>query len=64
MTAKAKFCPHCGETLSETEGPFCKLCGASLAEMDFGIKCHMCHGIIQDTDLYCRYCQHFTSFDA
>ena len=52
MTTKAKFCPHCGETLLETAGPFCKLCGASLMELDTGINFHMCQVLIQDTDLY------------
>ena len=64
MTTKAKFCPHGGENLSETAGPFCKQCGASLMELDTGINCHRCQGLIQDTDIYCRHCQHFTSSDA
>ena len=64
MTTKAKFCPHCGETLPESAGPFCKQCGASLMELDTGINCHRCQGQIQDTDLYCRHCQYFTSSDA
>jgi len=33
-------------------------------ELDTGINCHRCQGLIQDTDLYCRHCQHFTSSDA
>jgi hypothetical protein len=32
--------------------------------LDSGIPCARCQGIIQDTDLYCMHCQHFTSSDA
>ncbi|PKB58581.1 MAG: hypothetical protein BZY83_06280 [SAR202 cluster bacterium Casp-Chloro-G2] len=64
MTTKAKFCPHCGETLGESDDSFCKLCGASLMAPVPELRCPRCHGAIQDTDLYCRHCRHFTSSDA
>jgi len=64
MTTKAKFCHHCGENVPESNDSFCKPCGASLMTLETGIQCHMCQEIIQDTDLYCNHCGHFTSFDA
>ena len=64
MSTKAKFCPHCGETLPEPTDPFCDGCGASLMALETGIECARCQGLIQDTDLYCRHCHHSTSSDA
>ena len=61
MSAKAKYCHRCGETLPETEDPFCKLCSASLITLDTGIECAGCQNLTQDTGLYCP---HFTSSDA
>ena len=64
MTTKAKFCPHCGETQPEAETSFCQGCGSPVIVLDSGIQCSRCQGLIQDTDLYCMHCQHFTSSDA
>ena len=64
MTTNAKFCPHCGEPQPETEASFCEKCGSPVIVLDSGIPCARCQGIIQDTDLYCMHCQHFTSSDA
>lgn len=64
MSTKAKFCHHCGETLPESDDPFCKQCGASLMALMAELSCARCQGDIQDTDLYCRHCRHFTSSDA
>ncbi|PKB80990.1 MAG: hypothetical protein BZY88_07345 [SAR202 cluster bacterium Io17-Chloro-G9] len=64
MTTKAKYCPHCGEDLPESEAPFCEKCGASLIALAPDVNCARCDEPIQDTDIYCRYCRHFISFDA
>ncbi len=64
MTTKAQYCHHCGETLPENDEMTCKNCGANLTPPMAGVKCPRCQGIILDTDLYCRYCQFFTSSDA
>jgi len=64
MNAKAKYCPHCGVTLAESDGPFCDQCGSSLAAPMDGLKCARCQGWINDTDIYCMHCCHFISFDA
>ncbi|MBM12814.1 MAG: hypothetical protein CL759_12140 [Chloroflexi bacterium] len=64
MSTKATYCPHCGEPVGESEDAFCKDCGSSLSTMETGINCHNCQRIIQDTDIYCPHCRHFTSFDA
>jgi len=64
MSTKAKYCPHCGETLPESGDSFCNHCGASLIALAAESTCARCQGEIQDTDLYCRHCRHFTSSDA
>lgn len=64
MTTKAKFCPHCGEVLPESNDPFCNQCGANLIALVAEIECSRCQGPIQDTDIYCRHCCHFISSDA
>ena len=64
MTTNPSYCHHCGETLPDDNTMTCKNCGANLTPPMDGIACHNCNGVILDTDLYCRHCRHFTSFDA
>ncbi|NQW24546.1 MAG: zinc ribbon domain-containing protein [SAR202 cluster bacterium] len=64
MSTQANFCPHCGEAITESKDTFCSHCGASLIALVADLECARCQGMIQDVDIYCRHCCHFTSFDA